>query len=122
MCKQCLCGLRTDDGETALMLAVRQQNIEATQLLMCEAGYKNNSGFTALFLAQQQRNTKIFRFLLQLESGFFCGENALPMLQYLEYNRITEYTDIVLENPNAYATEMDAALVYTAEEKEQFEQ
>ena len=45
----------------------------------------------------------------------------MPVLQYLECSKAVEYADIILENPDAYATEINAALVYTAEEKEQFE-
>ena len=85
---------------------------------MCEAGYKNNHGFTALFIAYQQETPEIFKFLLQLESGLFCGEKSVPILQYLEHERALEYSDIVLENPNAYAVEVKAAMVYQADAKE----
>ncbi|ESU35977.1 Ankyrin repeat protein [Giardia duodenalis] len=70
-------GLRNEDGETALMLAVRNNAMNVVEVLLNnEAKLTNEDGYTALLIAAEENNSFACSILLAAERDICLNDNS----------------------------------------------
>ncbi|EFO64531.1 Protein 21.1 [Giardia lamblia P15] len=70
-------GLRNEDGETALMLAVRNNAMNIVEVLLnSEARLTNEDGYTALLIAAEENNSFACSILLAAERDICLSDNS----------------------------------------------
>ena len=65
-----------DDGETILMLACREQNLQKVKHLIAlgaDVTLKNNSGMSALMIAAKTNNHHLQAYLIDRDYSFDCS-------------------------------------------------